>query len=93
MNSYQKMCSALLLLICAIMLSCTGEVQRNTAGTGSGKQSAKVLVNDFQLTGDPSDQSQPAVAYDSINHNRYLSVFVDDRNGSQIPRKLADAHL
>lgn len=84
MSHYKKVCRYLLLSICGIMLSCSGgDVQKNLTETGT-KSTAKVLSNDFRLTSDPTDQSQPAIAYDSISHNKYLTAFVDDRNGSQI---------
>jgi len=73
----------LLLLICGALLSCAGDASRSqTANTG--KKAGKVLTNDFQVTTNGNDQSEPAVAYDTVNHNRYLTVFVDNRNGSQI---------
>ena len=85
MNFFHKMWPVFLLLICGGLLSCSGGGTGNQAATGSGRKvTAKVLTNDFQVTSDPTDQSEPAVAYDSINHNRYLTVFVDERNGSQI---------
>jgi len=86
MNTFQKACCVLSLLICGALLSCSGGGSQNQVGSAGspGKRLAKVLTNDFQVTSDPSDQSEPAVAYDSINHNRYLTVFVDGRNGSQI---------
>lgn len=88
MKTFQKACCVLLLLICGALLSCSGGKQNQAGGTGSPLvRSAKVLTNDFQVTNDantPSDQSEPAVAYDSINHFRYLTVYVDGSNGSQI---------
>ncbi|QWV92018.1 Ig domain-containing protein [Geomonas oryzisoli] len=85
MNFLKKGYWALLLLVCAVMLSCSGDTGNvsGTAATG-GKTTGKVLANDFQVTSDPTDQSQPAVAYDTVTHNRYLTVFVDNRNGQQI---------
>ncbi|WP_224981737.1 beta strand repeat-containing protein [Geomonas agri] len=85
MNFLKKGYWALLLLVCAVMLSCSGDTGKvsGTAAIG-GKTTGKVLANDFQVTSDPTDQSQPAVAYDTVTHNRYLTVFVDSRNGQQI---------
>jgi hypothetical protein len=82
MKSYRAIGWILLLLLCTALLSCSGN-------TGSAKAPVKrglkvALPTDFQVTNDPTDQSQPAVAYDSVQHNRYLTVFVDNRNGSQI---------
>ena len=85
MNIISKLSWALLLLTCTAMLSCSGDTGKasNPAAVG-GKITAKVLASDFQVTTDTTDQSQPAVAYDSANHNRYLTVFVDSRSGQQI---------
>ncbi|MBU5636132.1 Ig domain-containing protein [Geomonas sp. Red69] len=85
MRFSKKIFWALLLLICTVMLSCSGETGKTsgTAATG-GKTTGKVLATDFQVTSNATDQSQPAVAYDTVNHNRYLSVFVDSRSGQQI---------
>ena len=85
MNFSRKIYWALLVLICAVMLSCSGDTG-NSAGvaTNGGKTTGKVLASDFQVTTDATDQSQPAVAYDTVTYNRYLTVFVDSRNGQQI---------
>ena len=45
---------------------------------------AKVLTSDLQITNDPNDQANPAVAYDSIN-NKYLTVWTDYRNTNGNP--------
>ncbi|WP_129127708.1 putative Ig domain-containing protein [Geomonas oryzae] len=84
MNLSKKICWALLMLFCAVMLSCSGDGGTGTTTAAGGKKPAKVLTSDFQVTSDPTDQSQPAIAYDTVNHNRYLTVFVDSRNGQQI---------
>jgi hypothetical protein len=73
----------LLLFICGALFACSGDVSRSQKQP-AGKRTLKVLASDFQVTSDPNDQSEPAVAYDSINHNKYLTVFVDSRNGTQI---------
>ena len=80
----------LLLFFCAAMFGCAGK-DKSDAPTGATgvKQVGKVLTDDFQVTADPEDQSQPAIAYDSVNHNRYLTVFVDNRAGSQIRATLS----
>ena len=85
MNFKNKIWAVLLLVACTAMISCSGGTgtSSNPASPG-GKSSAKVLASDFQVTSDPTDQSQPSVAYDSANHNRYLTVFVDSRSGQQI---------
>ncbi|GFO66825.1 hypothetical protein GMLC_04040 [Geomonas limicola] len=49
-----------------------------SSASGKGKL-GKVLTSDQQLTTDSNDQSQPAVAFDPINH-QYLSVWTDSRN-------------
>lgn len=77
----------LLFSVCAAMLSCSGDsrsASRLNPDSGGKTRGKVVLATDFQVTNDPTDQSQPAVAYDSVQHNRYLTVFVDNRNGSQI---------
>ncbi|WP_136526624.1 putative Ig domain-containing protein [Geomonas ferrireducens] len=85
MNLSKKICWALLMLFCAVMLSCSGDGGAGSTTTAmTGKKPAKVLANDFQVTTNTTDQSQPAVAYDTENHNRYLTVFVDSRSGQQI---------
>ena len=73
----------LLILFCSALLSCSGDVGNSSNPGSGGKRTGKVLTNDFQVTSNPTDQSQPAVAYDSVNHNRYLTVFVDNRETSQ----------
>jgi hypothetical protein len=85
MKILQNVGSVLLLLVCGVMLSCSGATPENQARTSTGRGVlAKVLSNDFQVTSDATDQSEPSVAYDSVSHNRYLTAFVDGRNGSQI---------
>lgn len=84
MNFSKKLCWALLMLFCAVMLSCSGDGGTGATTAATGKKPAKVLANDFQVTTDTTDQSQPAIAYDTVNHNRYLTVFVDSRSGQQI---------
>jgi hypothetical protein len=85
MNLHKKLCWTLLLFICAATLSCSGSAKNATNPQPSaGKRTAKVLADDFQVTSDPNDQSQPAVAYDTVSHKKYLTVYVDNKNGSQI---------
>ncbi|TSK06176.1 MAG: choice-of-anchor D domain-containing protein [Geobacter sp.] len=84
MNFSKKLCWALLMLFCAVMLSCSGDGGTSTTTAPGGKKTAKVLTSDFQVTSNTTDQSQPAIAYDTVNSNRYLTVFVDSRNGQQI---------
>ncbi len=47
---------------------------------------AKVLPQDLQITSNPNDQSNPDVAYDSVN-NRYLVVWEDSRNANLGPTR------
>ncbi|WP_136514258.1 putative Ig domain-containing protein [Geomonas edaphica] len=84
MNFSKKISWVFLMLLCAIMLSCSGDGGTDSTTVTSGKKPAKVLANDFQVTTNTTDQSQPAIAYDTVNHNRYLTVFVDSRNGQQL---------
>ncbi|MCX8021407.1 MAG: putative Ig domain-containing protein [Syntrophorhabdaceae bacterium] len=42
---------------------------------------SKIFIEDLKLTTDTNDQSQPDVAYDTIN-NRYFVVWTDSRNPS-----------
>ncbi|QXE91490.1 putative Ig domain-containing protein [Geomonas subterranea] len=85
MNVMKKAYWALLVLVCALMLSCSGDTGKLSGNAASGgKTTGKVLANDFQVTSNTTDQSQPSVAYDTVTHNRYLTVFVDSRSGQQI---------
>jgi hypothetical protein len=76
MNIKRKLCLALLLIFAATLMGCNG--RSNQVG-GKPKKSLKVLDSDLQYTTDPNDQSQPAVAFDTINH-QYLTVWTDSRN-------------
>jgi hypothetical protein len=85
MKIVRKICCVLLSLACGALLSCSGASPQNQVEQGTGsKTTGKVLASDFQVTSEGTDQSEPAVAYDSVNHKRYLTVFVDGRSGSQI---------
>jgi len=83
MNHNRKILWTLLLFFCAALLSCSGSRQPDAASEPvTGKKVGKVLTNDLQVSTSAFDQSQPAVAYDSVNHNKYLTVWVDSRNAS-----------
>lgn len=80
MNMYMKFGRALLLFLCAVLVSCSGGAG-NSANPGRKTTANKVLSSDYQITTDTADQDQPSVAYDSVN-NRYLTVFVDRSTGT-----------
>lgn len=79
MNIYRKIGWALLLLICTALVSCSGNATTDTKR--NGKTTSKVLADDFRITDNGSDHSQPAIAYDTKNSNRYLTVYVEANGG------------
>jgi len=86
MNLYKKIGRILLLLIYVASLSCSGSSQHSQTDARSLTPARKgqVLSSDFQVSNSTFDESTPAVAYDTSNHNKYLTVWVDSRSGSQI---------
>ncbi|MFI5293916.1 MAG: putative Ig domain-containing protein [Thermodesulfovibrionales bacterium] len=64
------------LFLIAYLFGCSGEP---TQTGGASRGAAKVLADDLQITSDPNDQTQPNVAYDTVN-KRYLVVWTDYRN-------------
>src|SRR4051794_26271168 len=79
MNVKKTLCWTLLLLTLGVLLSCSGHDSPQGGTPRPGKSSGKVLDSDQQITTDPNDQAQPAVAFDTVNH-RYLTVWTDSRN-------------
>jgi hypothetical protein len=77
MNLHSKICRSLIVLALGALFGCNGSPSQ-TASSHRPK-AAKVLLNDQQISSDSSDQSQPAVAFDVINH-QYLTVWTDSRN-------------
>lgn len=67
---------AFCLFLIAYLFGCSGDP---TQTGGAGRGAAKVLADDLQITSDPNDQTQPSVAYDTVN-KRYLVVWTDFRN-------------
>jgi hypothetical protein len=87
-RSYIK--GLVLTLLLVVVAGCSGSSTSgltSAAGVGT-KKAGKVLVNDQQMTTDLNDQSQPSVAYDTVNH-QYLMVWTDSRNPSGIYGKIA----
>jgi hypothetical protein len=81
MRTYKLLRNLLVVLALGVTFGCSGSSSQNAVNAGSvnGKKTAKVLSVDQQISSDPNDQSQPAVAFDTINH-QYLSVWTDSRN-------------
>ncbi|HJV35811.1 MAG TPA: hypothetical protein VJ604_12110, partial [Geomonas sp.] len=83
MNLHRKLSWTLLLLALAVLFSCSG--QKSGSGTNSvtAKRvgAAAILTSDIQVSTSPFDQSQPAVAFDTVNH-QYMTVWTDARNSS-----------
>ena len=78
MNLSKKISWLLLLLTFGALLSCSGD-KSQSGDSRRGKTTGKVLLADQAITSDLNDQGQPAVAFDSINH-QYLTVWTDSRN-------------
>src|SRR5689334_6409667 len=73
------------ILMLTLLAGCSGG-SNNAVPAGSVSPlkdvgSGKILASDQQLTTDPNDQSQPAVAFDTINH-QYMTVWTDSRLGT-----------
>ncbi|HJV66686.1 MAG TPA: putative Ig domain-containing protein [Geomonas sp.] len=83
MNLHRKFSWTLLLLALAVLFSCSGHKsgEGNNTFTAKRTAAATILSDDLQMTSDPNDQSQPAVAFDTVNH-QYMSVWADSRNPS-----------
>lgn len=64
------------LFLIAYLFGCSGDP---TQTGGASRGAAKVLADDLQITSDPNDQTQPSVAYDTVN-KRSLVVWTDYRN-------------
>ncbi|MCM0083680.1 putative Ig domain-containing protein [Geomonas sp. Red32] len=76
----------MLVLACMVSLSCSGSKPSGVNADTPARAKGEVLASDFQVSNSTSDESAPAVAYDTSSHNKYLTVWVDLRssNGSQI---------
>lgn len=92
MNVTRYIVPALLLTALAAFTGCSqgnsastsqGAAQQSSAGGALSKRTGKALLNDSQLTTDPTDQSNPSTAYDT-NNNRYLTVWTDLRNSTTV---------
>lgn len=81
MNFKSKLCWILLLISFTLLAGCSGQEAQQGAEARPGKVSGKVLDSDQQISTSLSDEEQPSVAYDNVNH-RYLTVWSDLRNGS-----------
>ncbi len=81
MCTYKLLRNLLVILALAVTFGCSGSSSQNAVNTGTvnGKKTAKVLSVDQQITTDSNDQSEPAAAFDTLNH-QYLSVWTDSRN-------------
>lgn len=73
--------SLLLLSFILLTVGCSGDRANSNKIANSKSVGAKVLASDLQVSGAANDQSQPAVAYDTVNNN-YLVVWSDYRSGS-----------
>lgn len=84
--------AVVMIIIFSGLLGCSGgqsTAQQDYSGgevtqASSGKNTGKVLADDLRLTSDPTDQSSPAIAYDTVN-NKYLTVWTDLRNSTSAP--------
>ncbi|HBG08263.1 MAG: hypothetical protein A2075_06800 [Geobacteraceae bacterium GWC2_58_44] len=80
MNLKRMICRTLMLLTLGALLSCSGQdPARESAQGPTTKAAGKVLDTDQSITTDSNDQAQPAVAFDTLNH-QYLTVWTDSRN-------------
>lgn len=81
MRLKNRFLSVAMIIILSFLFSCSGDkgTQTLTDTTVKGKSTAKVLASDQQITTDTSDQAQPVVAFDTVNH-QYLTVWTDSRN-------------
>jgi hypothetical protein len=78
MKLMRNACWCVLVLSLAIFFGCNGSHDGKSSRLPT-RSALKVLQSDQQFTTNSSDQGQPAVAYDTINH-RYLTVWTDSRN-------------
>jgi hypothetical protein len=81
LGKYLKIVPVILSL--ALVFGCSGESTQDVSAVSKdivkNKKLAKVLDSDQRITTDSNDQSQPTVAFDTINH-QYLTVWTDSRN-------------
>lgn len=67
-----------------LIAGCSGNKSASNSDTSTAKQKVvggKVLPTDIQVTNGANDETQPSIAYDTIN-SRYLVVWTDYRNGA-----------
>jgi hypothetical protein len=77
-RSVSLLLSSLLLLLAG----CSGDTTKSLKATNSSKSvGAKVLASDLVVSNAANEQSQPVIAYDTVNNN-YLVVWSDYRSGS-----------
>ena len=72
------------ILLIMLLAGCSGNKSAGNSNTASARQKVvggKVLATDLQVTNNANDETQPAIAYDTIN-SRYLVVWTDYRNGA-----------
>ncbi len=75
---------ALAAIVLMVLAGCSGNKSANNSNPASAKQKVvggKVLATDLQVTNGTNDETQPSIAYDTIN-SRYLVVWTDYRNGA-----------
>src|SRR6266542_459177 len=78
-----KACLPLIAIVMIAITGCSGKTATN-ANSSAAKQKVvggKVLPTDLQVTSGANDETQPSIAYDTIN-SRYLVVWTDYRNGA-----------
>jgi hypothetical protein len=72
------------ILIIMLLAGCSGNKSASNPNSTTAKQKVvggKALSNDLQVTNGANDETQPSIAYDTIN-SRYLVVWTDYRNGA-----------
>jgi len=90
MQAIKRAAAVIMIIIFTSLFGCSGSQSTSqTTGSGTSKESAgkrtgKVLTEDMRLTTDPTDQSSPAIAYDTVN-NKYLTVWTDLRKSASSP--------
>lgn len=75
---------ALIVILLITLAGCSGNKSASTSNKTIAKQKVvggKVLATDLQVSNGANDETQPSIAYDTVN-SRYLVVWTDYRNGS-----------